>query len=248
MIKCVLTFIFLALFAFSFGQKDEKAKEKKTVKEVINEIPDMLIAQPDAGVDTNSNKLVNDNMSIVINPLWREHGVHSIIEFKVLKADKEPLVNTFPLPEKKLAQGLVISMGTVKKPVAEKKQAVLSQVKNHITAYYKEAQIAITPQELSDKANAMVISTEPFGTTQRLEGEITLINDIQTNQSNFIALLLIPGNSPSTTHFVQFNYIHYTYETNYPDDLMELKMFVYPDDQQAFIDFTKAILKTLRVK
>jgi hypothetical protein len=239
--------LFLTAFALS-AQDNDNQKEKKSVKEVIKELPDMLIAQPDAGVDTNANKLINDNLSIVIPPLWREKGVHSIIEFKVLKTDKEPLVKTFPLPDKKLAQGLVIGLGTMKKPANEKKQAVLNQVKSHIAAYFKETQVAITPAELNEKANAMIISSEPLTTSQGLQGEVIFLNDIQINQSNFIGLLLVPGANPSSTHYVQFNYIHYTYETNYPEDMMELKMFVYPDEQQAFIDFTKGIFKTLVVR
>jgi hypothetical protein len=245
-----LSFTSLLLLAvhFSFAQNKDKAKDKKSVKEVINEIPDMLIAQRDAGPDSNANKLIDDNLSIVINPMWREKGTQSIIEFKVAKTDKDPLVNTFPLPQKKIAQALTINMGPAKKGAAEKKQAVIAQVKGHIAAYYKEAQLAINAQELTDKANAMIISTEPFTTSQGREGELTFINDIQTNQSGLIALLLVPGTTPASTYFVQFNYIRYTYETALPEDPMELKMFVYPDEQQAYMDFTKGIFKTFRIQ
>jgi hypothetical protein len=233
---------------FSSAQNKEKQKDKKSVKEVINKIPDMLIAQPNAGIDTNANKLINDNMYIIINPLWREKGTQTIIEFKVSKTDVEPLKSTFPLPDKKLAQGLIINMGTIKKAALERKQGVLNQIKNHLAAYYKEAQVAITPQELAEKANAMIIASESLTTNQGRQGEVTFINDIQTNQSNLLALLLIPGTSPATTHFVQITYVHYTYETTYPEDPLELKMFVYPDEQQAYIDFTKEILKSLKIQ
>jgi hypothetical protein len=248
MIKFALTVLMLTAILFSNAQNKEKAKEKKSVKDVVNAIPDMLIAQPDAGVDTNANKLVNDNMSIVIPPVWREKGTQSIIEFKVLKTDKDPLVKTFPLPDKKLAQGLSIGMGTMKKPATEKKQAMLNQLKAHITAYYKETQTPIGPEELGQKADAMMISTEPFTTNQGKTGELMFLNDIQTNQSNLVALLLIPGAAPGTTNYLQFNYLHFTYETTYPEDIMELKMFVYPDEQQAFMDFTKGIFKTLVIR
>ena len=245
-IICLLTFILLSS-SFAFAQNKDK-KEKKTVKEVINELPDMLIAQPDAGVDTNANKLINDNMSIVIPPVWREKGTHTLFDFKVDKADKEPLVGTFPLADKKIVQSLVITMGTMKKPVAEKKAAVLAQIKNHITTYYKEAGVSVSSQELSDKANASIISSEPFTTAEGKQGEKYLLNDIQTNQSNFIVILLIPGTVPNTTNYVQVGYTRYTYETTLPEDMMELKMFVYPDEQDSYVAFTKAILKTLVIK
>ena len=118
---CLLSFLLFGT-SFLFAQDKEK-KEKKTAKEVLNELPDMLIAQPDAGPDTNANKLINDNMYIVVNPLWRDKGLHTLLEFKLQKTDFEPLLSTFPLPEKKIAQGLVIVMGTVKKPAAEKIEA-----------------------------------------------------------------------------------------------------------------------------
>ncbi|MES2619418.1 MAG: hypothetical protein V4615_01090 [Bacteroidota bacterium] len=243
---CLLTIIF---FSISFLQAQEKEKkEKKSVKEVINELPDMLIAQPDAGPDTNANKLINDNMSIVIPPLWREKGLHTLLEFKVPKTNVEPLLSTFPLPDKKIAQGLVVYMSTIKKPAAEKKQSVLAQIKNHITAYYKEAGLSISAQELTDKTNEMIISTEAFTTGEGKQGELYVLHDIQTNQSNLVVLLLIAGVVPNTTNYVQFNYTRYTYETNLPEDLMELKMFVYPDEQDAYVGFTKGILKTLRIK
>lgn len=237
-----------ASFLFAQNKDKKEPKEKKTVKEVMSEIPDMLIAQPDAGPDSNANKLINDNLSLVINPLWKEKGLQTIIDFKVLKTDLDPLKTTFPLSNKKLSQGLVINIGTMKKTAAEKKQAVLNVVKSHISAYYKEAQMSISPQELSNKANAMIVSSEPFTTGEGKPGDIYYINDIQTTQSNFIILLLVPGAVSNTVHFVQFTYMHYTYETTYPEDLMEWKMFVYPEDQQTYIDFTKSILKTFKIR
>src|SRR5688572_16069366 len=159
---CILA-ICLFTSSFLFAQNKEK-KEKKTAKEVLQELPEMLIAQPDAGPDTNANKLIDDNMSIVVNPLWKEKGLHTLVEYKLLKTDFDPLVATFPLPDKKIAQDLIIGMTTVKKPAAEKKQAVLTQIKNHISAYYKEAGLSISAQELTDKTNSMIISTEAFTT------------------------------------------------------------------------------------
>ena len=119
----LLAFSFCCI-AFSYAQAP---KEKKTAKEVINEIPDMLIAQPDAGPDSNANKLINDNLSIEIPPLWREKGLHTLAEFKLTKTEKEPLDATFP--SAKRTQDLVITMSTLKKSAEEKKQAVLTAVK-----------------------------------------------------------------------------------------------------------------------
>ena len=110
--------------------------DKKSAKQVLEQLPEMLIAQPDGGPDSNANKLINDNLSIVIPPVWREQGLHTLAEFKLTKTDKEPLSATFP--PQKLTQGLTITMSTLKKTADEKKQSVLTQVKNHLLAYNKD--------------------------------------------------------------------------------------------------------------
>ncbi len=244
-------FLFSVVVFLSFavvGQNKDKQKEKKTIKEVIEELPEMLIAQPDAGPDTNANKLINDNLSIVINPMWREMGTHTIIDFKLQKISSEPLSNTFPLKEQELVQALSINMNTIKKTAEEKKQAVLALVKNHISAYYKEAGISISPQELSDKTNATVTSSETFTTDEGKQGTIYYINDIEASKSHFIVLLLIPSSIANYTCFVQFTYTRYTYETSLPEDIFEQRTFQYPDYQQEYMDFTRKILRTFRIK
>lgn len=244
--------IFLSLLTIAFAlhvsaQKDETKKEKKTAKEIINELPEMLIAQPDAGVDTNANKLINGDVAMVIPLLWKEKGLQTIIDYKLQKTDAEPLLATMPLPEKKLAQGVIITSGTVKKTTAEKKQLVITQIKNHLSAFYKEAQVSTTATELTEKANAMLVNTEPFTTDAGLKGDLYLLHDIDPKQSSLVVLFLAASVDPAKTHFAQINYLRYNYETTYPEDPLEWKMFVYEDEQQAYVNFTKSILKTLRV-
>lgn len=229
------------------AQKDDTKKEKKTAKEVINELPEMLIAQPDAMADTNANKLINGDVAFVIPLLWKEKGLQTIIDYKLQKTDAEPLLATMPLPDKKLAQGVVITSGTIKKTTSEKKQLVLTQIKNHLSAFYKEAQVSITATELTEKVNAMQISSEPFTTDAGLNGNLCLLHDIDTKQSSLCILFLAPAADPAKTHFVQINYLRYNYETTYPEDPLEWKMFVYEDEQKAYVDFTKSMLKTLRI-
>lgn len=231
----------------SQAQKNEPAKDKKTVKEVINELPDMLIAQPETAADSNANKLINDNVSFTIPLLWKEKGLQTIIEFKLLKTDVEPLLATMPVPDKKLAQGLTINSGTIKKTAAEKKQLVIQQVKTHLQAYYKEAGISLSANELSEKVAAQVSQPESFKTDEGKTGELYYLNDIAAQQSNFIVLLLIPSADGTKTHFAQISYLRYNYETTLPEDAMELKTFVYPQEEEQYVDFTKKMLRTLRV-
>ena len=74
-----------------------------------------------------------------------------------------------------------------------------------------------------------------------------LFNDYTGKQSNFLVVLLIPGAKPNTTVFIQFDYLHYQYDA-VPDDLSDLRVFPYPDDQTTYVDFTKKILKTLKIE
>jgi hypothetical protein len=71
--------------------------------------------------------------------------------------------------------------------------------------------------------------------------------DFEAKQTSFIVLMLLPDAEKGLTYSTQFNYIKYNYETELPEDLMDLKVFVYPDEQQLFIDFTKERLKTFNL-
>lgn len=247
--KTISLLMALLLLSTSFlqAQKKEEPKQKKTASEVLKELPEMLIAQPETAPDTNANKLINDNLSIVLNPLWKEKGVQTIIDYKLLKTETEPLVSTLPLPDKKLVNGLSINMNTVKKSPEEKKQQVLAQVKTHLTAVYKEAEKTIDQKELAEKVNSMVIGSEPFTTDQGKQGTLLFINDVDTKQSNFTILFVTPGNVAYTTTWIQINYFHYNYEVAFTDDVLELRTFIFDDDRQAYVDFTKKMLKTFRI-
>lgn len=246
--KIILISAITFIYQIGISQKSEPAKEKKSVKEVINELPDMLLAQPETAADTNANRLINDNVSIVIPLLWKEKGLQTIIDYKLLKTDAEPLLATMPLPHKKLAQGIIINSGTIKKTAVDKKQSVVTQVKNHISAYNKEAGISMNAAELNEKVNSMITGPEAFKSDEGRTGEVYYLNDIDSKQSNFVILLLVPSTDSTKTHFVQITYLRYNYETTLPEDLMELRTFVYPEDQQDYVDFTKKILKTLRIQ
>lgn len=248
--KSSLLFIALVLCSSSFlqAQKKEESKPKKTAGEILKEIPDMLIAQPEAPVDTNANKLINDNLFLTLHPLWKEKGLQTIIDYKLLKTEAEPLVSTLPLSDKKLVNGLSINMSTVKKSAEDKKQQVLGEVKKHLIAYYKEAEKSIDQTALNDLVNSMVLSSEPFTTDQGKQGILYYINDVETKKSNFTVLLTVPGNTPASTSFVQINYFHYNYDTTYPDDVLEWRLFSYEEDRQVYLDFTKKMLKTFRIE
>lgn len=234
------------------GQTNTKGTDKQTkgekVMEAIKNLPEDLLAQPETAPDTNANKIMNDNLSVVVNPLWREKGTTSFIEYKLQKCDVDPVKSTFPLGDKKLVQELTVNLNTIKKTAEEKKQMVLAQVQNHLTAYYKEQGTALSKTELADKAKTMIAGSEAFTTDQGRKGEVYYIHDIQSQVTGFIVLLLLPSADGKAVTFVQFNYSHYVYETTLPEDIMELRMFTYPEDQQEYINFTKGILKTLVVK
>ena len=234
------------------GKDKDKDNTKPTkmekIKETIQNLPEDLIKQPDAVADTNANKLVSDNLSMEINPIWKEKGTLSIIDYRLLKCDVDPLKATFPLPDKKLVQGLTINMNTTKKSAADKKAMVLADVQKHLAAFYKEAGKSVTKEELATQTNAMVVGSEPFTTNQGRSGDLYFIHDIQTQQAGFTVLLLLPGTAPAGLTFVYVNYFHYVYETTYPEDVLEWRTFIYPEDQLTYIDFTKKMLKTLVIK
>ena len=243
----LLIALLLSSSIFVQAQKKEDPKPKKTAGEILNEIPDMLLAQPEAPVDTNANKLINDNLFLTLHPLWKEKGLQTIIDYKLLKTETEPLASTMPLADKKLVNGLSINMNTAKRSPEDKKQQVLAEVKKHLMAYYKEAEKTIDQKELTDLVNSMVISSEPFTTDQGKQGTLFYINDVESKKSNFTVLFTVPGNVAYTTSFVQINYFHYNYDTTYPDDVLEWRLFAYEEDRQAYIDFTKKMLKTFRI-
>lgn len=243
--RALFSILFLSVIAQANAQKENKPSKGEKILETIKSLPEELLKQPEAAPDTNANKLISDNLSFEVPLLWREKGTMSIIEYKLQKCDVDPLKETFPLPENKLVQMLTMNMSTIKKTPAEKKQMVLAEIQKHLTVLYKDAGESITKQEIAAKANAMVISSEPFTTNQGKTGEIFFIHDIQTQQAGFCTLLLIPTEGGTKTTFVQLTYWHYVYETTFPEDILEWRTFVYPDDQQTYIDFTKKMLKTL---
>lgn len=232
----------------TFAQNDKDTKEKKTVKEKLEALPDMLIAQPDNPADTFGDKIVSNNLYIKVHPLWREKGAMILNDYKLNKTNEEPLDATLPVPDKKIAQSIVINLNTVKKNPADVKAQVMAQVKKNLIKYYKDAGQSISGKDLDDKVNSMIVGSDKLTTAQGKQGEVYYINDIQSQQSGFIMLYVIPGDAPGTTIFVQFEYFRYIYETEFPEDIMEWRCFIYPDEQQAYIDFTKKIMQTLMVK
>lgn len=229
--------------------QDDKAGGKKSVKETLQDLPEMLIAQPQQGPDTNANKLINDNLSIVINPIWREKGLHTLTEFKLNKIHEEPLATTFPLPDKKRMQTLVITMGTPKKSPADKKLDVENVIRKHIAAYYKAAGLSTASATVNEQVKKAIISEEKFTTKQGKAGELTVYHDVETGQSNYIVLFTtVSDKNPASTHFIQFTYTRFTYETEYPEDIAEWRPFLYPDEEKLYLDFTKNILSTFYIK
>lgn len=248
-----LLLLFIALSTQTLlAQKDNKDKEtkedkKKKVTETINKLPDMIIANPDNGPDTMANKLRNDNLYLTVNPMWKEKGTQIGNDLKVLKINEDPLAETFPVPDKKIASGLTITMLNQKKTIEEKKAALATQVKTHLQGIYKESGKSQSADQLAATVKSMVGEPQPFTTDEGKQGELYLSNDISTEQSNFLITLIVAGNKPGFTETIQFNYYHYNYETSYPDDLLELRVFAFPDDQAAYVDFTKKVLKTLKI-
>jgi hypothetical protein len=229
------------------AQDTTKARKKANVMETIKQVPDMLIEGKDNSKDSSMYFLKNDNLSLRVQPKWQEVGTQTGNDLKLDKINDDPLDATFPLPEKKLANGLIITMTTVKKPVDEKKKAVMAQIKTDLAKMLKDAGKSLGSQEMDETVNSMNVGLEPFKTDEGKEGQIYLFNDYTSKQSNFLIDLLIPGAKPNTTVFIQFDYLHYQYD-NIPDDLSELRVFPYPDDQATYVDFTKKILKTLKIE
>ncbi|MBK7149517.1 MAG: hypothetical protein IPH78_12040 [Bacteroidetes bacterium] len=245
--KTALLFLLSVMLLTASAQKNSDNKDK-TFKEKVDQFGQDLIAQPDKAVDTNANKLINDNLSMEVPPLWREKGTYTIVQFNLTKTDLDPLYQTFPLPDKKITQSLIVNMGTTKKSAADKKAEVFTNIKKHMATYYKDGAITKSAQEIAEISASMLLSTEAFTTHQGKKGELLVFNDIESKQSSLIILLLLPDAEKGNMQFVQFNYIRFNYETNYPEDIREWRTFLYEDEQQAYVDFTKKMLQTFYVK
>src|SRR5207249_3766934 len=135
--KLTLALTLLAFLATVNAQNNKQTKQEKIekIKETIKSLPEDLIKAPEVAADSLADRLVNDNLSIPVNPLWKEKGTLTIIDFKMMKCDVEPLKSTFPLADKKLVQSLTINLNTVKKTPTDKKQAVLADVQKHLQAF-----------------------------------------------------------------------------------------------------------------
>lgn len=96
--KTALLLSLLLTLHIASAQKSSDSKDK-TFKEKVEQFGQDLIAQPDKAVDTNANKLINDNLSMEVPPLWREKGTYTIVQFNLTKTDLDPLKETFPLPK-----------------------------------------------------------------------------------------------------------------------------------------------------
>lgn len=226
----------------------QNSGEKKTLKEKAEDFGNKVIAQPDAGADTTVDKIMTDNLYITVDPLWRQKGAMIFNDYKLNKTNEEPLVNSFPLPEKKIVVSANINLINQKKPTSDKRAATLAQVKSHLAAYYKDAGQAISAKDLDAKVQSAIVKTEEFTTAQGQKGELLAINDVQSQRSDYIILLLIPRVDGKETTYVQFTYTRYAYEDEMAADPFEWRTFVYPDEEQEYIDFTKKILKTLVIK
>lgn len=242
-----LVFLLSATTAVMAQKADTTGKEKKSLIDKATDFGNELIAGPEH-VDTFVGKFVQDNLSINVPPIWRDKGTMMFNDLKLNKTDKPPFVTTLPEPQKKLVQGVILTLNTVRKSPEEKKQQVLTLIKQHLTEYYKMAGTPKSAKEIADQANTMIVGNEKFMTNQGVQGDLYLIHDIQAQQANFIILYLVPGAKPGSTNFVEMQYYKYIYETTFPDDIMDWRTFLYPDDQQVYVDFTKKMLKTLVVR
>ncbi|MBL0308426.1 MAG: hypothetical protein IPP77_01655 [Bacteroidetes bacterium] len=238
-----LLFVFSSISAFSQAKK-EPVKEKKSLLDKVSELPDVLISQKEK-VDTNASRFIQDILSIEVPPIWKEKGVMLFNDLKLNKTDKEPLNTSLPLPAKKIIQGVTITLNSIKKSPADKKAMTVASIKSHLVAFYKDAGTKVDQKELDEQVNSMISAPQSFTTSQGKTGDLYFINDIQTQQSSYIILLIVPDAVPNFCHFVQFQYYRFIYETTIPEDVMEWKTFVYPDEQEVYVNFTKDILKTL---
>lgn len=244
--KSVTLFIGLLLFSIVSSAQSDSSKFGKFYNK-LDKLPDMFVPVYNSPTDSALSILKNDNLVLIINPQWSEKGTQIGNDIKIPKINEDPLIGTFPVPERNTANGLDITMATYKKSPEDKKNQVFAQAKAHLAAYYKEAGKSVSADELAANAKSFISGPETFTTAEGKTGEIYTVNDIAPQQSSFLVFLVIPGTKPGTTAFVQFNYLRYTYESVVPDDYTELKFFTYPDDQKAYVDFTKTFFKTLQI-
>ncbi|MCS6935015.1 MAG: hypothetical protein NZM35_07680 [Chitinophagales bacterium] len=225
----------------------QPAGQKKTLKEKLEELPEALIAQPETGPDTNANKIISDRLSITVNPVWKKEGTLYFTDFKLPKADKEPVVSTLPLPEQKPVNQVIITLTSMKKSPAERKEQLIADLKKRLSAYYKQAGFAISTSELAAKVAEMVSAEENFTTLQGVTGSLFVYHDIQPVQSEYAVTLMLPDSNKSGIHFTQIRFVRFNYETQLPEDPMELRTFPYPDVQNAYLEFAKQMLKTIYI-
>lgn len=230
------------------SQTDSTGKKKKAkFGETMQQLPDMLVAKADKGPDSSMYFLKNDNLSMQVNPMWQDKGTQIANDLRIQKINEDPLDETFPLSSKKLCNGLNITMQTIKKPVDDKKQQLVAQVKAHLLALCKAANKNMSADQVNEHVKDAIKGPEKFTTKDGKEGDLYLVDDFQPQQSGFLIAWLCPGAKPGTTVFIQFNYYKFEYD-EVPDDLSDLKVFQYADDLTTYLDFTKGILKTLKIE
>ena len=168
----LITSLLCALTSIVHAQDTTGTKKKGKFGETVKQLPDMLIEGKDNSKDSSMYFLKNDNLSIRVQPKWQELGLQTGNDLKLDKINDDPLDGTFPLPDKKLANGLVITMTTVKKPVDEKKKAVMAQVKTDLTKMLKDAGRSLGNEEMDQTVNSMNVGLEPFKTDEGKEGQL----------------------------------------------------------------------------
>lgn len=239
--------LLIILFTVLLAKAQNDSSKLGKLYNKLEKLPDMFVPVYNGPTDSVLSILKNDNLVLIINPQWSEKGTQMNNDIKIPKINEDPLIGTFPLPERNTGNMLDITMTTVKKAPEDKKQSVFAQAKAHLAAYYKEAGKQVSGDELAANAKYFISGPESFTTAEGKSGEIYTVSDIAPQQTSFLVMLLIPGAKPGTTVFVSFNYVRYTYESVVPDDYTELRYFVYPDDQKAYVDFTKTFFKTLQI-
>ena len=104
--KKIIILFFALIFSVSFlaAQKKEDVKQKKTAKEVLQDLPDMLIAQPDAGPDSNASSVRTDGRNRRMGIRYSSSMVSSIVwdssippTFNVIFAGSASLPLSLPL-------------------------------------------------------------------------------------------------------------------------------------------------------